>query len=332
MGNDLVPTPSPLEGLLKSFNLPEFVAGPAGKAISRLVAGVVDIPAAWLDGFTQSIKNKTKAREIVSTEMATAAAKVAAGDTNIVARAAHNLLAKEYRRQWNKEDIALRTIELLREEPNSEPRTPEPPNNVDEDWLNVFERYAEDASSERLKQIWARVLAGEIRRPKTFSLQTLRFTSELDEKIASLFEKYVPRIVNAAFIPYPEKSGNGFAELLMLEKSGVINLGSGFLSKNYDVKPGMIGFVYRGRAVIGFANEQVQMTIPAAFLTRIGREIYKIVPPAENIENARHLAEQMPKVGLSRIVYAQIPDPLPQGSYNMTLIEELWTKPTVSSS
>jgi hypothetical protein len=304
MGNDLVPTPSPLEGFLKSLNLPEIVAGPAGKAISRLVAGVVEIPAAWLDGYSQSIKNKTKAREIVSVEVATAAAKLAASDTNVVARAAHNLLAKEYRRQRSKEDIALRTIELLKEEPISEPSTPEPPKNVDEDWLNVFERYAEDASSERLKEMWARVLAREIRQPKTFSLQTRRFTAELDESTASLFEKYAPRIVNAAFIPYPEKSGSPFGEFLMLEEAGLINLGGGVLSQMYDAKPGTIGFLYRGRAVIGFVNEQVKITIPATFLTRIGREIYKIIPPVENVENARHLAENLPKAGLSRIIYA----------------------------
>lgn len=184
MGNELTPTepPSFATELIQKFNLPEMIAGPAGKAISRLIAGAVEIPAAYLDAFAQSIKNKTEAKKVVSNEVATAAAKLAASDTNVVARAAHNLLAKEFRNQQNKEAIARKTIEILEEEAptdpgernaNQENRQPAP--DVDEDWLNIFERHAADASSERMQMLWARVLAGEIRKPKTFSLKSLRY-------------------------------------------------------------------------------------------------------------------------------------------------------------
>ncbi|MCK9917595.1 DUF2806 domain-containing protein, partial [Microbacteriaceae bacterium K1510] len=168
MSNDIVPSEpsSAIERFIEKLNLPEIVAGPAGKAISRLVAGVVEIPAAYLDSFAQSIKNKTEAKTLVNKEVANAAAKLASNDTDIVARAAHNLLAKEYRHQKNKEAVAKKTIEILheelagRDEPDSSDKAPA---DVDEDWLNVFERYAQDASSERLQTLWARILAGEIR-------------------------------------------------------------------------------------------------------------------------------------------------------------------------
>jgi hypothetical protein len=90
MSNELTPQPQPsslLSDLLQKLNLPELIAGPAGKAISRLVAGVVEIPAAYLDSFAQSIKDKTAAKQLVSNEVAAAASKLAASDTNIVARA-----------------------------------------------------------------------------------------------------------------------------------------------------------------------------------------------------------------------------------------------------
>ena len=86
------------------------------------MAGVLEIPAAYLDDFTESIKNKRKARAIVSQEVAAAAAKFAANDTDIVARAANNLLAKEYRHQKNKEEIAKKTIEILQIEPEKLPQ------------------------------------------------------------------------------------------------------------------------------------------------------------------------------------------------------------------
>jgi hypothetical protein len=175
MTDDLVPkTPSALDSFTTKLNLPEVIAGPAGKAISRLVAGALEIPAAYLDNFAQSIKDKGKARSIVSEAIANAAAKRASSDADIVARATHNLLAKEYRRQMNKEEIAKGTLQILQDEakalPESNSHTGTKPAEVDEDWLNIFEKYAEDASTERMQSIWARILAREIRNPRIFSL------------------------------------------------------------------------------------------------------------------------------------------------------------------
>ena len=120
------------------------------------MAGAIDIPAAILDSFAQSIKDKTAAGiSAVHNEVSIAAAKLAAGDTDIVARAAYNLLAKEYRRQKHREDIVRETIEILEQEattsaqPDAKPS--EPPPDVDGDWLNVFEKYAEDASTQRMQ-------------------------------------------------------------------------------------------------------------------------------------------------------------------------------------
>jgi hypothetical protein len=163
MSDDLVPptSSSALEAFVKQFNLPEIIAGPAGKAIARLVASAAEIPAAYLEDFAQSIKNRTSAKQIVSNEVAAAAAKLASNDHDIIARAAHNLIAKEYRRQKNEENIATIAIDLLQSETaghavaEQQPGEKIPPSrDVDEDWLNVFEKYAEDASSEKMQILW----------------------------------------------------------------------------------------------------------------------------------------------------------------------------------
>ncbi|MDH8442111.1 DUF2806 domain-containing protein, partial [Klebsiella pneumoniae] len=106
-------------------------------------------------------------------------------DKELVQRAADNFLAKELRKQSNKEAIAKKTIEILAIEakPGESPSSEQHPSekeksHLDEDWLNIFEQHAETATSERLRTIWSRTLAGEIRKPKSFSLQTPRFISE----------------------------------------------------------------------------------------------------------------------------------------------------------
>lgn len=66
MSDDLIPTDEflPVQRFIEKLNLPEMVAGPAGKAISRLVAGAVEVPAAYLDQFVQAIRSKTEAKQL----------------------------------------------------------------------------------------------------------------------------------------------------------------------------------------------------------------------------------------------------------------------------
>jgi hypothetical protein len=313
--NDIVPSQtSALERFVEKLNLPEVVAGPAGKAISRLVAGVFDVPGAYLDRLVQGIKDKTEARSLVNKEVATAAAKLASGDNEIIARAAHNLLAKEYRKQNNKEEIARKTVELLQHQPQSSgPEQPSPsstPKDVDEDWLNVFERYAEDASSDRLREIWARVLAGEIRKPTTFSLQSLRFISELDERSARLFEKYAPRIIGD-FIPYPERSGAEFSEMLELEQYGLITgVGSG-LTKTFTLTAGFVALPMLHGLFCLQLDASASVKLNCVLLTRVGSEIMQILKPSPELPWLESIAKKVPKAGLVAISYASFGGPLP---------------------
>ena len=231
MADDLVPIGEP-PSFIDKLNLPRLIAGPAGEAISRLVAGAVDIPAAWMNQFAQGIRDKTEAKTVVSARVADAAANLAVNDPEIVQRAAYTLLSRQIRKQANREAIAKQTIEILEQEQAERPQ--ETAQKVDDDWLNVFERFAEDASSERLQNLWAHILAGQLRRPHAFSLTTLRFVSELDVPTATLFEKYAPRIVNSDFIPYPPTSGVEFSELLRLEESNLTSGSGGTFRKIFD--------------------------------------------------------------------------------------------------
>jgi hypothetical protein len=322
--NNLVPVnaSSTLEVFLEKLNLPQVIAGPAGKAISRLVAGVLEIPAAYLDDFIGGIKNKTKAKAIVSQEVAVAAAKFAANDTDIVARAAHNLLAKEYRRQKNKEEIVKNTIDILLIEAERQPQQDQasdhsvPPSpEVDADWLNVFEKYAEDASTERVQTLWARVLAGEIRNPQRFSLSTLRFIAELDSVTAKLFETYAPFICNNDFIvSSPQLEGQLLAELLYLQDVGLIKGVGGVISKKIKLPSTVVPapsvvfqLVNQGRVLLVEADIGREIDIPCVLLTRIATELTGVIPvPFSQVALDKVVAD-IPKLGVKHVLLAGNP-------------------------
>jgi Protein of unknown function (DUF2806) len=181
MADNETPEKSVVAQIFRNLNLPQLLAGRLGKALSGLFGNALDIPTAYIKRVSQGIDDKTKAKSLVSHEIAKAVADKASRDPELVERALASMLPGYLKRHENKEAIARKAIELLAVPEPLAPEEPPPPGEepvqVDDDWLNVFERYAEDASSERLRDTWARVLAGEIRKPKSFSLITLRFIS-----------------------------------------------------------------------------------------------------------------------------------------------------------
>lgn len=60
-----------------------------------------------------------------------------------------------------------------------------------DDWFDVFKREATDRNEGELRETFVRILAGEIQRPGSFSVRTLRVLGMLDQGTASLFRKAV---------------------------------------------------------------------------------------------------------------------------------------------
>lgn len=172
---------------LAEGGLPQLLAGPAGKAISRLLGATVDVPAACIDGFAQSIKDRTMAKSKLTQAMGEKAAEMAVADPDIMDRAMNSFLGREFRAQTNKEEIAKITIEELNNAPPGQDS-----EGPSDDWLNKFERYAEDASSDDLRLMFAKLLAGEIRNSGSISAATLHFVSMLDGDVSKLIERVLP--------------------------------------------------------------------------------------------------------------------------------------------
>lgn len=319
MTNDLI-APKTGGHFLDGLNLPKLIAGPAGDALARLIGGAVDIPAAWLHRVAQGVHDKTEAKSLVSKAVAAAAADLARNDPAIVQRAAHSLLAKELRHQTNREAIAYKTVQLISHKALDESgaAVEERLHAVNEDWLNVFARYAEDASSDRLQELWSRVLAGEIRRPHAFSLQTLRFIAEIDEQIAADFEAIAPSVINGGFIPYPSQEGHQFERLLRAADFGLTTFPSANLQNSFNVSnPGAGSFVgfscsYKSHSFVVTYDQAAEVHIACVLLTRIGQEIYSITQAEDDLEEARRFAAEYGKDGVVEINYlAKVPGNAP---------------------
>jgi hypothetical protein len=320
MENDIVPEPAPstpgawdkLIEAISDANLPKFILGPAGEALARLIAGGADIPAAWLQQKARAIRDKTEAQSLMTRTLAGAAAELVREDPALVQRAAEAFIAKEIGHQHNRERIALKTIEHLTETPDAKTTKP------DDDWLNIFARHAQEASSDRMQELWSKILTGQLRKANAFSLQTLRFVSELDEGTAALFEKWSAYIVAASFLPYPAQSGMNFAELMQLEDFGLLTGITASLS--HTIEDGHVAevngvvspliFPFRSCTIMIGIRRPFNSNYRCAVLTRIGRELYPITKTPATIEIVKAFVQEFPKHNVVEMI-ALLPDTQP---------------------
>lgn len=273
---------------LAKLNLPEFIAGPAGKAISRLIGSAADVPAAWLERHVELVRAETKARKLVIGAAGNAGAKSVADNEYIASDVLRSWLPSELRKMYNKRQVVAETLIAL-EDPRNESLDSETSHDVDDDWLNVFQRFAEDASSERLKQTYARILAGEIRKPGAFSLQTLRILSEIDQKTAEKFQTFCSRAIAVAvdgrtLIGNMHPAGHLEEDAVLLADSGLISGSDSGLSHNLEFEKEMaviyIPFQkFQGVKLIEIQFEKLErsFSMPIYMMTKVGSELFKII-------------------------------------------------------
>jgi hypothetical protein len=89
---------------------------------------------------------------------------------------------QERKRQRNVENVVSAAAAELSE------TTDIPDKKPDEDWVTRFFGAAQDVSSDQLQELWGRILAGEIKKPGTYSLRTLEFVKNLTKSDASFVE------------------------------------------------------------------------------------------------------------------------------------------------
>lgn len=261
---------------LAAGGLPQILAGPAGKAISRLIGASVEIPAAYLEGISQEIRDKAEARSLVSRALAEKAAEAATNNPEVMERAAKSMLARAYRIQANKESVAAAAVKELKADPPSPTST-----GPSEDWMNNFERYAEDASGADFQEMWGRVLAGEVRRPGRYSKRTLRFLSEVSQADAVEFER-ISKIAFGDFIPVSLAKPEGtkdISALISLENNGLLQGSMTPLVRSQTLDENGYGFTNEGDVYLVFRGEpNSRIDYSVVLLTSLGRELLTVLP------------------------------------------------------
>ncbi len=204
---------------------------------------------------------------------------------DITIRAMNRLSYQEICKQNNLENVLSKTYTLLEnvEEVEDVP--------IDPNWVWRYIDDVETIGNETMQALWAKLLAGEIKTPNTFSLRTLNVLKNMTQAEAVLFEKIAPYVFTCRsnigidyFLFVHEfiyNAGIKYDELQILSEAGLISLGSGV----------SIGFPIKARGseniklynsnlcykISNITDREIDYVHPAYCLSESGKQLLKII-------------------------------------------------------
>ena len=97
-------------------------------------------------------------------------------------RANERVKSRELQRQENLESMTAQAAQLMPEDVSEQP--------VEPDWVAEFLNNSQDVSDEQMQSVWARILAGEVTKPGSFSRRTLAVVRTMSKLDADLFTRF----------------------------------------------------------------------------------------------------------------------------------------------
>lgn len=231
--------------------------------IDELIGGTLDLVYQPLRRAVQRQQHKTELQKIELQD-------------DLEHRMVVRLNRDERRKQQNREAVAQLTCEELLSLPAPAGQELDDTGEIDPDWLSMFGRFAENASSDKLRLLWGRIAAGEVRQVGSFSAYTLRIVSELDTETARKFEAVAKYQMDDKFIAMPiAVMQSQKLELSDLVEAGFLQQASpSFQAINH--RSGNWSCILNGDLCLRVHLRQ-HISVPLVPLTRAGREIGRLL-------------------------------------------------------
>lgn len=179
-------------------------------------------------------------------------------------------------------------------------------NSIDKqysfDWFIRYYEASGNISDKEMQVLWAKVLAGEIEKPSSYSLRTLDVLRNMSKEEAECFVK----ICNASIkiesekyvIPadqdYLSKNSINYSDILMLEEIGLINSGSGIhINDDLESNTEYMLYMYGSLIVKAIASEKSKLSLRVYPFTNVGNELATLIDRESNEENFLNLCKKL---------------------------------------
>lgn len=253
-----------------------------------------------------------KAYEIEIIERAKSNAEAEGRITEVLTydRIQERIIHRETKRQINIDNISQIAAQQL----SQEDHVSEEP--VEEDWATRFFNIAEDISDEEMQRLWGKILAGEVKQPKSFSLRTLDLLKNLSRTEAEVFNRISNFVIishNSPFLFQGEKDeilnkyNINFNDRLLLVEMGVLQPDNAITRGLKQNSQNYITYFEAGKYIIKAEKKAntPENRIEIFRFTKIGEELLKLVTPNINENYVKDFCTRLEKFDID-VQYALI--------------------------
>lgn len=206
------------------------------------------------------------------------------------------------------------------------------------DWFIRYYEASGNISDKEMQILWAKILAGEIEEPSSYSLRTLDVLRNISKEEAERFIK----ICNTAIkiesrkyvIPadhdYILKNSINYSDILMLEEIGLINSGSSIhIDDDLESNTEYMLYMYGSLIVKAIAGEKRKLSLRVYPFTNVGNELATLIDRESNEENFLNLCKKLQDrnpgvlITVHRIIPSQNEDIICENENLLDSMEEL---------
>ncbi len=330
------------------------------KALDRLGSALIDVPVVALERRSAEKRAESEARIKITEVVNAQIIKEIKVDPEFPQRASNTFAKKILREQYNLERILGLAADILKntelnnsknrainenmeeqsEDSKIQTESIYQEKTIDDDWFNIFEKEASQKSGEEMQRRFARVLAGEIQKPGSYSIRAVKILSEMNKNIASIFKRLCSACIQLSVPIYEDimdlrvcsfggnpgsnslkKYGLTFDQLNRLNKYNLIisDYNSWF---NYNLcvvnenMSNLFSFNHQEKHWVFYPlpdwdKDSNEFRITGVSLSSVGRELFQIVdqdPMPEYTEDLKKFFER------KHLQMVEVPSPRPKVS------------------
>ncbi len=164
------------------------------KAVDRLCSALIDVPVGALERRSAEKRAESEARIKIGMEVTDQIIQQIKVDPEFAKRAGNRFAEKILREQSDLEKILFMTVGQLKKTKYDSSITQNiqgaSEKTIEDEWLSAFENEACQKSSQEMQKRFARILAGEIKKPGSFSIRAIKLLGQIDSETASIFRTF----------------------------------------------------------------------------------------------------------------------------------------------
>lgn len=196
--------------------------------------------------------------------------------------ASQRLLRAEAEKQESFVDLARRAIPHVKDDAK--------PEKVSREWIGKFYDASGASLDEEVRDLWARLFAGEVNRPGAFNKRTLTIVSELERQEALDFSTLCNFVVNIGMIDRlvwldwhddVYKRALPHSRVLALQAAGLVHVNSSYYEITGYSKGAQVPIAYAGKGFLHVVTAGDSVRIGHLAFTQAGEQLRALVATEE---------------------------------------------------